>query len=112
MVDEAGGVEKIGADDIKRELKRKAARKALALTHQKYGVLVSVKAGQFHKKEALKLKEALEKKGKTAIIIVGNVFRSEELGNFEVDCFVTTACPRLVDDYEVYGKPIYALEDF
>ena len=103
---------KIGDDQIMRELKRKAARKALALTHKTYGILVSTKAGQFHKSEALKLKEALEKKGKTVLVIVGNVFRSEEIGNFLVDCFVTTACPRMVDDYEVYGKPIYALEDF
>lgn len=112
MAGEDGRVEKIGSPEINRELKKKAARRAFALSHKTYGLLVSTKSGQFHKKEAEGLKALLEKKGKTTIIIVGNVFRSEELGNFSVDCFVTTACPRLVDDYEVYGKPIYSLEDF
>lgn len=112
MINEGGGVQKISVDEINRELRKRAARKALALKHQKYGLLVSTKVGQFRQKDAEKLRDKLEGMGKTAVIIVGNVFRSEELGNFDVDAFITTACPRLVDDYEVFGRSIYSLEDF
>jgi 2-(3-amino-3-carboxypropyl)histidine synthase len=112
VIEEGGNVHKISKEDVNRELKKRAARKALALQHDTYGILVSTKVGQFRHNTAEKLKRKLEKLGKTAVIIVGNVFRSEEIGNFEVDAFVTTSCPRLVDDYEVFGKLIYSSEDF
>jgi 2-(3-amino-3-carboxypropyl)histidine synthase len=93
-------------------LKKKAARKVQALNHERYGILVSTKSGQFRQIKAEQLRMKLESKGKRAIVLVGNIFRTDEIGNFSVDAFVTTACPRLVDDYEAFGKPIYSLEDF
>ena len=112
LVDEAGNIKKIDENEVKMELRKMEARKSRALEHKSYGLLVSTKLGQFRLEQAEQLKKKLEKMGKKALVIVGNIFRSEEIGNFDVDAFVTTACPRLVDDYEAFGKPIYSLEDF
>lgn len=112
MLTETGGLVKLNDEEVKREVRKKLMRKQRALTHKSYGILVSTKPGQFDLHVAEQLKKQLEGKGKTAIILVGNIFRADEIGNYIVDAFVSTACPRLVDDYEVYGKPIYSVEDF
>lgn len=109
---EDGKLNKVSDDEVKAELKRRAGRKALAYNHQKYGILVSTKMGQFNLDVAKKIRDKLEKREKKVLLIVGDVFRADELMNFDVDAFVTTACPRLVDDWEVFGKLVYSTDDF
>lgn len=73
-----------------------------------YGVLVSSKIGQHNLKRALEIKEKVEKKGKKAIIIYGNTFDFVSLNNFvpPIECFINTACPRIVDDQNKFNVPI------
>ena len=56
-------------------------------------------------------KKELEKRGRTANILVANELEPITLNNFmSFDCYVNTACPRIVDDTEEYEKPILGME--
>ena len=93
-------------------LKQKYTAIGLAKYAKKFGILVSVKSGQMNVRLAEKLKEFLEKKGKTAYILVFNEIKPEKLENLGLDCFVNTACPRIpVEDRELYSKPMLSFDE-
>jgi 2-(3-amino-3-carboxypropyl)histidine synthase len=79
-----------------------------------YGILVSSKIGQHNLKKALELKENIERKGEKAIIVYGNTFDFVSLNNFvpPVECFINTACPRIVDDQNKFSIPIVNYKEF
>ncbi len=86
--------------------KRKGAL-AAALSANVFGILLSTKPGQFHPEIAKWAKRELEKKGKRAEIIVGSEFNPHSIANFALfEAYVNAACPRIVDDLELFGKPI------
>ncbi len=67
-----------------------------------YGILVSIKPGQYKLKEAL----TLQKKLLNSYIFIFNNFNENELENFpNIDFWVNTACPR------IESKKIINLED-
>ncbi|MDD5133164.1 MAG: diphthamide synthesis protein [Candidatus Nanoarchaeia archaeon] len=67
-----------------------------------YGILVSVKPGQYNLKKALELKNKL----KNSYIFMFNTLNELELENFrKIDIWINTACPR------IEGKNIINLED-
>jgi len=72
------------------------------------GILVSVKPGQQHLLLGKKLKEKLEKQGKSAYVFLEDKFDLENLENFNfIECWVNTACPRIgIDDAVNFSKPI------
>jgi len=88
----------------------KKKRHALVLTLKSFGVLLSIKPGQRDEALAKKLKSELERMGKTVYTIVGDDFDSR-ISNYPVDAFVTTACPRLAGDTELFGKPILTSQE-
>jgi 2-(3-amino-3-carboxypropyl)histidine synthase len=89
---------------IKRKRKGAIAR---ALTCKKFGIMLSTKAGQFALKQAEDAKKQLVKRGFEAAIIVANELEPLALNNFMTfDCYVNTACPRMADDSEEFGKPV------
>ena len=93
--------------EIEKVLKRRKGSIAKALECKKFAVLLSTKTGQFHQGVAEKLKKELEEKGRKAVIIIANEFSPLTLQNFtEFECYVNTACPRIADDVEAFGKPI------
>ena len=54
-----------------------------------------------------KIKEKLEKAGKEVFVFIGDTLNPAELENFpQIDAWVNTACPRMVDDQELYKKPV------
>lgn len=63
------------------------------LSSNNIGILVSTKPGQNHIKEAIKLKDKLNKKGKKSYILIGDEINNLE--NFSFDSYINTACPRL-----------------
>jgi 2-(3-amino-3-carboxypropyl)histidine synthase len=63
------------------------------LSANKIGILVSLKPGQERLNEAFKLKRDLEKKGKSAYILIADTINLQELENFSVESWVNTACP-------------------
>lgn len=100
-------------DEIKRvERKRAGSILAAATKAKTFGILVSTKCGQINLNGAKIAKKMLEKKGKRAAILVANELNSIALANFmSFDAYINTACPRINDDTESYGKPIVNVAD-
>lgn len=84
-------------------------KREIILTHKvlearKIGIFVSIKSGQYNMKQALELKNKL--KDKEVYIFLGDMFNSNEILNFEIDAWINTACPRIIEDYKSFEKPI------
>ena len=79
-----------------------------------FGVLISLKPGQKHLDEALRLKSAVEKMGKTACLFALREVLPEALLEFPtVDAYVNTACPRIsLDDAAKFRKPVLTVNEF
>lgn len=82
------------------------------LEAEKIGILMSEKSGQNNLKLALSLKDKLKRKGKEVYILAFDTLDFSQLENFPfIDCFVNTACPRLIDDYSKFPKPVVNASD-
>lgn len=94
-------------DEIEKYRKRRMGSVMKAIEAKTFGIVVSTKVGQFSLMLAEKLKKDIEKMGRKAAIVISNEIEPLSLANFlSFDCYVNTACPRLVDDVERFGKPI------
>ncbi len=93
--------------------KRKKEQGMLIATSQakSIGILVSTKSGQFSIKVAETAKKKLLALGVPHVsILVSGEFDFTSLQDFNsFDAYITTACPRLVDDAERVEKPIVNL---
>lgn len=103
----------IGEDDLRRLAMRRMAAIIKAKKAQRFGIIVSIKPGQFDLTTAENLQNMLEEQGKKTVIICFNDVRADFLTNFsEVDTFINTACPRLaLDGIGELRKPILTLEE-
>lgn len=103
-------IERINSKIEKIRKKRKGML-AAAIVAKSFGILLSTKVGQFNPTLARKMKKELEEKGKRAEILVANTFDPLSLENFQAfDCYISTACPRISEDEEQFGKPILDAE--
>lgn len=94
-------------EEIEKLRKRRKGAIAAALSANVFGILASTKPGQFRLEVARWAKKELENAGKRAEIIVGSEFNPYSIANFNAfEAYVNTACPRLVDDVDLFGKPI------
>ncbi len=76
------------------------------------GVLMSEKSGQNNRKLAILIKQKLKEKGKKVYILAFDTLDFSQLENFPfIDCFVNTACPRIIDDYSKFPKPVVNASD-
>lgn len=99
-------------DEIARQEKRRNGALLAASQARTYGVLLSTKPGQMNTAGAQLAKKLLEKKGRRAEILVANEFSPLALANFlSFDAYINTACPRISDDREAYGKPVVNVAD-
>ncbi len=97
-------------DDINRLAKKRKGSMLVAVNAKSFGIIVSTKVGQFALGSAQWAKKELEKRGKSAMILVANEIEPLGLNNFMLfDCYVNTACPRMADDGDEFGKPIISL---
>jgi len=89
-------------------LKQRYGAMARSNGAKKFGILVGTKKGQQRIKLAHEIKKFLDSKQKKSYIIALNSFSPIYLQSFrEIDCFVSTACPRIaIDDYMQYKIPI------
>ncbi|NIO21546.1 MAG: diphthamide biosynthesis enzyme Dph2 [Candidatus Aenigmarchaeota archaeon] len=71
-----------------------------------FGIVVSTKPGQVNLKTTESIKERLEAKGKNAYILVADQLTPEKLIGLKIDVLVNTACPRMKEDFEQFGKVI------
>jgi 2-(3-amino-3-carboxypropyl)histidine synthase len=73
-----------------------------------FGILVGIKKGQQRIELANEIKEKLSSKNKKSYIFALNYFTPSNIESYRnIDCFVSTACPRIaIDDYMQYKTPI------
>jgi 2-(3-amino-3-carboxypropyl)histidine synthase len=99
-------------EERKKELRRRRGALLAAIAARRFGIVCSTKLGQFNFKKAVEVKKILEKDGRVAYILVCNELNYDSLNNFlEVDCFVNTACPRIVEDCDRLRKPVIDAEE-
>jgi 2-(3-amino-3-carboxypropyl)histidine synthase len=91
-------------EDKEKFLKQKYTAIALAKDAKKFGILVSTKPGQFDLELAKQIKEKL--KGKSYILVMDEI-KPEKLEGLDIDCYINTACPRIViENRTLFKKPI------
>lgn len=75
---------------------------------QRFGILVGIKSGQIRVDLIKQIQMLLESHNKKSVLIAQNNFSPDLLNGFkDIDCFVSTACPRIaIDDYIQYKIPI------
>ena len=79
----------------------------------KIGVLITVKPGQLSVQAHLQQIYSIEKKypDKKFYYLIVDTLDFSQLENFPfIDCFVNTACTRLMDDYAKFPKPMVNIE--
>ena len=100
-------------DEVPRILKQRWASISEAKGAENFGVLIGLKSGQKRLKEAVKIKEKLQKSGRKATLLALREITSNAFMQFpNIDAFVNTACPRLsLDDTPNFLKPILSLNE-
>ena len=107
---ESGKLESLEKERF-RLMKIRAAQIEKAKEARNFGILVSTKAGQGSLAAAESVKKELEKKGRSAWILVAGEFAPEKLLGLKIDCLVDCACPRIAEDTSLFKKPIIRPED-
>ncbi|MEM2099286.1 MAG: diphthamide biosynthesis enzyme Dph2 [Candidatus Bathyarchaeia archaeon] len=100
--------------DVQRVIKQRWACIEQALNARTFGVLIGLKLGQKHFDEAIKIKNAIESKGKAAFLFAIREVLPEALIMFPaVDAYVNTACPRIAFDVaSKFSKPVLTINEF
>lgn len=80
------------------------------LVSDNIGVLISIKSGQYDIKGAEKLRKKYPDKNFYFLMFDTLDFNSLQDFNF-LDCYVNTACPRIVDDWDKFDKPLVNVKD-
>ena len=72
------------------------------LSSKEIGIIVSTKLYQNRLKEALVLKDKIEKLGKKALLFICDNVSIQETENFSLPVYINTACPGLdKDNYKI-----------
>lgn len=89
-------------------LKQRYAMILKARKAKNWGVLLSIKSGQFPSDQGKKIIKLLEKAGKNAVTVPMYKIDPNHLINFEhIEAWVINLCPRIAtDDYVSFRKPI------
>jgi 2-(3-amino-3-carboxypropyl)histidine synthase len=101
-------VKKQEIEDMKNNLLRQRYGAILACrTARRFGILIGLKRGQQRLQLAYDVQKMLTNDGKPSLLITQDEFSPISLQGFDLDCYVSTACPRIaIDDYLQYKKPI------
>ena len=101
---------KIDRVEVERYNKKRKAAYLKFLESDEIGILVSLKPGQNNYKKAVELKKHLT--GKNCYIFVSDTIDFNQIENFPfIQCWVNTACNRIMDDYDKFPKPLVDLGD-
>jgi 2-(3-amino-3-carboxypropyl)histidine synthase len=100
-------------EEARKILKQRWANVEEARKAKTFAVLIGLKSGQKRFDEAMKIKEKLEKSGKSAYLFAVQEITSEMFMDFPtVDAYVNTACPRVsIDDALRFKKPLLTLSE-
>jgi 2-(3-amino-3-carboxypropyl)histidine synthase len=101
-------VKKQEIEDMKNNMLRQRYGAIVACrSARRFGILIGVKRGQQRLTLAYSLQQMLDSAGKHSLLITLDEFSPISLQGFDLDCYVSTACPRIaIDDYLQYKKPI------
>jgi 2-(3-amino-3-carboxypropyl)histidine synthase len=101
-------------EEVQKILKQRYASIEEASRAKTYGILISLKPGQKHLEDALKIKASAEKLGKPACLFAVREILPEVLAEFPtIDAYVNTACPRIsLDDASKFKKPVLTVREF
>ncbi|MCW4020364.1 MAG: diphthamide biosynthesis enzyme Dph2 [Candidatus Bathyarchaeota archaeon] len=99
--------------EAKTILKQRWASICEAKEAERLAILIGLKSGQKRLRDAVELKEKLEKIGKKATLLAIREITPEVLMQFpEIDAFINTACPRVsLDNTKNFQKPVIALNE-
>ena len=101
---------KIDSRQVERYNSKRKGAYLKFLESREIGFLVSLKPGQNNFKKAVEWKSKLT--DKNCHIFVFDTLDFSQLENFPfVQCWVNTACNRILDDYEKFTKPLVDLAD-
>lgn len=94
-------------EEKKKLMKKRYGAIAAAYNAKTFGIVVSVKPGQMRMKTARVLEKKLENAGKKVYILIADDINPSLAKTFDVDCLVSTACPRVVlDEAERFEIPL------
>jgi 2-(3-amino-3-carboxypropyl)histidine synthase len=101
-------------EEVQKILKQRYVSIEEAKCAKTYGLLISLKPGQKHFDEAMKIKDSVEKMGKTACLLAVREILPEVLMEFPtIDAYINTACPRIsLDDASKFEKPVLTANEF
>ena len=96
---------KIHKSEVEMYNKKRRSAYMKFLETEEIGILVSLKPGQNNFRKAVELKKQL--KDKNCYIFVFDTLDFNQIENFPfIQCWVNTACNRILDDYEKFRKPL------
>ncbi len=101
-------IKKQEIEDMKNNILRQRYGAILACRNaQRFGILIGLKRGQQRLKQAYEVQKMLNDAGRLSLLITQDQFSPVSLQGFDLDCYVSTACPRIaIDDFLQYKKPI------
>ena len=105
---------KLGREWAVRIRKKEKGALLTFLSSDRIGVVMTIKPGQLGVQVALKEIFSLKQKfpGKEFYYLVCDTIDFTQLANFPfVQCFVNTACHRMIDDYDKFPKPVINIEE-
>lgn len=101
---------RIDRAEVERYNRKRKAAYLKFLESTEIGILVSLKPGQNNFGKAVELKKQL--KDKSCYIFVSDTLEFSQVENFPfIQCWVNTACNRILDDYDKFPKPLVDLSD-
>lgn len=101
---------KIDKTQVERYNKKRKGAYMKFLESTEIGILVSLKPGQNNFRKAVELKRQLN--DKNCYIFAFDTLDFGQIENFPfVQCWVNTACNRILDDYDKFPKPLVDLSD-
>ncbi len=100
--------------DAQKTLKQRWSSIEEATRAKVFGILIGLKPGQTHLDTALRIKEAIEKTGKTAFLLAIGEATPEALLEFPtIEAYVNTACPRIsLEAPSKFSKPVLTVNEF
>jgi 2-(3-amino-3-carboxypropyl)histidine synthase len=101
-------------EEVKKILKQRYACIEEAEHAKIFGILISLKPGQKHLDEALRIKNTLERMGKAACLFAVREVLPDVILEFpSIEAYVNTACPRIsLDDASKFRKPVLTVNEF
>jgi 2-(3-amino-3-carboxypropyl)histidine synthase len=102
------------SDEAQKIVKQRWASIEQASSAKVLGVLVGLKPGQMHLDVALRVKETIERSGKTAYLLAVKEINPETLLEFPtIDAYVNTACPRIsLEAPAKFSRPVLTVNEF